>query len=294
MAAGLGGGEDALDHIDGNGEADAHAAAGARIDRRIDAHEPAPGVDQRAAGIAGVDGGVGLNEEPVVVDADVGARQRRDDALRHALADAEGIAERDDEIADLYRVGIAERDGRKRGVALDLEHRQIGAGIVEHDGRRIFALVGERDLHVGHAGDDVVVGDDEAAGIDDDAGAQRLGDALTLPVVGLAEEMAEERIVEHRVARHGLDARGVDVDDRGPDLRHDRREGQMHLGGARRHDAIFGPRPDGGEQHNGQAQAQQASLRGFASYRPPKAARQRAPRRFNVGGLLRLAADAPM
>ena len=105
-----------FDHIDGNGEADAHAAAGARIDRRIDADQPPPGVDQRAAGIAGIDRRVGLDEEAVVVDADVGARQRRDDALRHALADAERIADGDDEVADLKRVGIAEFDRRKIAV----------------------------------------------------------------------------------------------------------------------------------------------------------------------------------
>ncbi len=73
-----------------------------------------------------------------------------------------GIADGDDEIADLDGVGIAQRNGGKRPVALDLEHRQIGAGIVEHDLGLELALVGERDLHVRHAGDDVVIGDDEA------------------------------------------------------------------------------------------------------------------------------------
>jgi hypothetical protein len=52
-------------------------------------------------------------KKPGVGDADLGARQRGDDALRHRLADAEGIADRQHEIADLQRVGIAEQ-GRGR------------------------------------------------------------------------------------------------------------------------------------------------------------------------------------
>ena len=71
-------------------------------------------IDQRAAGIAGIDRGIGLDEELVVGDADLGARQRRDDAARHRLADAEGIADGEHEIADLEIVGIA-----------DLQRRQI-------------------------------------------------------------------------------------------------------------------------------------------------------------------------
>ena len=65
-------------------------------------------IDQRAAGIAGIDGGVGLDEELIVADADVGARHRRDDAVRHGLADAERIADRQHHVADLQIVGIGE------------------------------------------------------------------------------------------------------------------------------------------------------------------------------------------
>ena len=98
--------------FDGDGEADAVRAAGAREDRGVDADEPAGQIDQRAAGIAGIDGGVGLDEELVVGDADLGARQRRDDAVGDGLADAERIADGEHEVADLERVGIAEVDRR--------------------------------------------------------------------------------------------------------------------------------------------------------------------------------------
>ena len=69
-------------------------------------------IDERAAGIAGIDGGIGLDEELVVGDADLGTRHRRDDAVGHGLADAERIADGEHEVADLQRVGIAEVDRR--------------------------------------------------------------------------------------------------------------------------------------------------------------------------------------
>src|SRR5208283_4664641 len=89
----------ALDHVDRNGEAKPHAAAGPRIDHRIDADEPAVQVDEGAARIARIDRRVRLDEEAVVARADLGAGQRRYDALRHRLADAERVADGDDEVA---------------------------------------------------------------------------------------------------------------------------------------------------------------------------------------------------
>jgi hypothetical protein len=60
-------------------------------------------VDQRAAGIAGIDRRIGLDEELIVGDADLRARQRRDDAMRHGLADAERIADGEHHVADQQR-----------------------------------------------------------------------------------------------------------------------------------------------------------------------------------------------
>ena len=63
--------------------------------------------------------------------------------------------------------------GKRSAAVLDAEHREIGARVLEHDLDLELALVGERDLHLVGAVDDVVVGDDDARGIDDDAGAER-------------------------------------------------------------------------------------------------------------------------
>ena len=100
-AAALRRGDHHLHHVGGNGEADALRAARAREDRGVDADEPPAEIDQRAARIAGIDGGVGLDEELVVGDADLGARHRRDDAVGDGLADREGIADGEHHVADL-------------------------------------------------------------------------------------------------------------------------------------------------------------------------------------------------
>ena len=42
---------------------------------------------------------IGLDEELIVGDADLGARQRRDDAVGYGLPDAEGIADREHDVA---------------------------------------------------------------------------------------------------------------------------------------------------------------------------------------------------
>ena len=120
-------------------------------------------VDQRAAGVARIDGGVGLDEELVVGDADLRAREGRDDALRHRLADAERVADGEDEIADLERLAESPSgEDVEVGDVLELQDGEVGARIAQHDLRLEFAPVGEGDLHLGHVLDDVVVGDDEA------------------------------------------------------------------------------------------------------------------------------------
>src|SRR3954454_18352339 len=69
---------DALDGRCGDRECDAHAAAGRRIDRGIDAHHLALGVEGRATGVALVNGRVDLNEIVVGAIADIAAPGRND------------------------------------------------------------------------------------------------------------------------------------------------------------------------------------------------------------------------
>src|SRR6201987_1738322 len=155
------------------------------------------------AGIARVDGSVGLDEELVVGDADLGARQRRDDAMGHGLPDGEGIADGEHHVADLERVGIGEFERRKTFVLrLDAQHREIRARILEHHLGFEFALVRKRYPDLIRSLDDVVVGDHEALGVDEDTRAKRTLD-LVARSAGRArpsEKAAEDRIVEQGIA----------------------------------------------------------------------------------------------
>jgi len=67
-------------HIDGNREGQTLIAAGAAVNLRVDADHLAVEIEQRPAGVAGIDGGVGLDERHVVIAGQVAA-QRADDAL---------------------------------------------------------------------------------------------------------------------------------------------------------------------------------------------------------------------
>jgi hypothetical protein len=80
----------------------------------------------------------------------------------------------------------------------DAQHREIRTLILEHEVGIKLALVGERDLDLVGILDDVVVGDDETGGIDDDSGTERTLDLLARAAGAAAEETAEDRIVKQR------------------------------------------------------------------------------------------------
>ncbi len=242
-------------HVRRDRKADALRTAGAREDRGVDADQAAGKIDQRAAGIAGIDRGVGLDEELVVGDPDLGAGHRRHDAVGDGLADAERIADGEHHVADLQRVGIAEIGrGEALAAVLDAQHGEIGARILEDEIGVEFALVGESDLDLVRILDDVIVGDDEAGGVDDDAGAQRALDLLARAAGAAAKEAAEDRIVEQR---HPVfdDPGGVDVDHRRRDALDHRRKAQPDLAGRLRHADVLGRRAR--DEHRQQRKGQQ-------------------------------------
>ena len=132
-------------------------------------------IDQRPARIAGIDGGVGLDEELIVRDADLRPGKRRDDAARHRLPDAEGIADGKDEIADFETVRVGELDdGELSALGIEAQHGKVDVLVLEHDLGRKLAPVrqGHGDLLFTASLDHVVVGNDEAAGIDQNARAE--------------------------------------------------------------------------------------------------------------------------
>ena len=80
---------DVFRHVDRDGEGEAVKGAAAAVNLRVDGDDFAFAVKERAAGVAGVDGGVGLDEGDVVAAWQV-ARDGADDALGRGVAKAEG------------------------------------------------------------------------------------------------------------------------------------------------------------------------------------------------------------
>ena len=153
-----------------DGEADPLRAG---PDRDVDADHLAIDVEQRAAGVARVDAGVGLDQ--VVVPLRAAhlhvAVEGRHDAAGHGVLVAIGIAKGEHRLPD-HQVGRrADRDHGERLVVLDLDHREIGSRVVGDERGRCRLAGGERYLDASNALDHVVVRDDVATGVDDDTGA---------------------------------------------------------------------------------------------------------------------------
>ena len=171
--------------------------------------------------------------------------------MRHGLANAERVADRQHHVADLQIVGIGEFERRKFFLgALDAQYREIAALILEHDIGVELPLVGERDFHLVGIFYDMKIGDDKTRRIDDNAGTERALDLLARHAA--AEELAEERIC-HKWIIICDDVLGIDVDDRRRHAFHDRREGQLKLRRRARHLALLGARAqdEPGKQKDG-------------------------------------------
>ncbi len=138
-----------LGDVDGNGEADAGVAAAGRGDHGVDADHLAVRVEQGAAGVAGINGSVGLDGL-----VDVGSvrllhlADGADDAAGHgSVEDAEGIADGEHLLADLEAGAAAQGYGLQvRG--LDLNDRKIVRFVGADDGGRIVLLVFEDDFQL--------------------------------------------------------------------------------------------------------------------------------------------------
>ena len=119
-------------------------------DRGVDPDDLAVGVHERTTRVARVDGGVGLQHaverrgRSSVATVPVRAG---DDALGDAqpALERERVADRDDLVADLQRVGVAELD-RRQARRVDLQHREVGRRVVPEERRGLRRPVGERDL----------------------------------------------------------------------------------------------------------------------------------------------------
>src|SRR5690606_9456716 len=163
--------------VDGNGEAETDVAARRGDDRGVDAEQPALRVDERTAGVALIDGGVGLDKVFVAArvgeNAEIVATRGRDDAHGHGLADAERVAHRKHDVADPDAIAVA--DGDKWELArVHLDDGNVGLGVgADHFGLQ-FATVGQGNVDTVGSLDDVIIGEDVAVAGDDHTGSEAL------------------------------------------------------------------------------------------------------------------------
>src|SRR5581483_3981030 len=127
----------------------------------------------RAAGVARVDAGVGLDQAlvgHVLVQADV-ALQGADDADADGVLVAVGVADGDDGLADHQVGGGAQRHHGQGPADVDLEQGQVHFGVARDDLGVGGGAVAQPDAQQADVLDDVLVGDDVPARVDEDAGA---------------------------------------------------------------------------------------------------------------------------
>src|SRR5947209_12427621 len=168
--------------------------------RLVDADDAAVVVDQRAAGVAGVDRSRGLQETleeprlPAVAADRLVAVEARDDTDRDRLLQRERLADRDRPLAGLQLRAVGELDrGRQLRVVVDLHEREIRAGVGGEQPPRDAVAVREDDRDPADAArNDVGVGHDQAVARVDEARARGPFDhALALVGRGAAEHLAE-------------------------------------------------------------------------------------------------------
>ena len=208
--------------VDRNGKAHARAGARVALDERVDTHKLAVIVNERAAGVARVDGGIGLDH--VGIDGVTvgrahgrGAIERRDDTRGDRLLVAERRADRHDPLAHVELGGITDLNRRELGgvCVLELDDGQVARSVVAHE----LGLVGGAVIHGHHvlviAIDHVVVGEDVALGIEhharaDAARAVRLvGRLRKRAILATARSGGNGNHGGQRLGRNGLGQRGV-------------------------------------------------------------------------------------
>jgi hypothetical protein len=90
--------------VDRDGKAHAGIVAADGEEGGVDADEIAAQAHQRTAGIAGIDGGIGLDEILIGPDPHIGPVQAADDPCAHGLADLQWIADGEHEVPDRRRL----------------------------------------------------------------------------------------------------------------------------------------------------------------------------------------------
>jgi len=115
-------------HIDGDGKADTHIAATATDDKGVNADYLSIKIEQRPAGIAGIYGGIGLDEIFISGEAEPASALSTYDAGSNGMAQVEGVADGKDPFANLEGVGVGQfKVGQV--IAIDFYYSNIRFGV---------------------------------------------------------------------------------------------------------------------------------------------------------------------
>ena len=150
--------------------------------------------EQRAARVAGVDRGVGLDDvgdRRAVRRLDVAA-DGGDDAAREGLREAERAADRVDVSPTSTPLVASVQRLQLLAAGVDLQDGEVLVGVAAEDLRGALVVPSVAELHgdLLRAVDDVAVGDDQAVGGDDEAGAGRLALATSTAWISATDAFA--------------------------------------------------------------------------------------------------------
>src|SRR5271166_2816275 len=194
-------------HVDRHGKTDPDIAPTGCKNRSIDTDEPTLKINQRAARVARIYRGVGLNEIFIAFDAKPLATECTDDSRGDRLTEAEGIANCQDKIPDLQTAGIADRD-RSQIFGRYPQQCNVGRWIAADQLSCKAPVVLCRDLNSRCVVNDMAVGQDVSMfSVDDDAGSDCFGFSLDR-LVAQVKELSKKRILRQRVNFTHLPAHG--------------------------------------------------------------------------------------
>src|SRR6266852_4548474 len=166
---------DAFCGVNGDGKADAGSRSAGRIDGGVDADHFTVRIDERPAGVAAIDGGIGLNgfvDEGGLAGLH-GAAQSADDAGSERGLEPERIADGENFLAHLQSGRIAEGESDEFfPFLIDLDQGDVVTLVGTDKFRHVLGLVTEHDFDGLRFLYDVKIGEDVAAGIDDKSGAR--------------------------------------------------------------------------------------------------------------------------
>ncbi len=215
------------DRFRGNGEAQSLGGNALRREShfgRADSDEAAGEIDERAAAVARIDGGVGLQQILVIdfVDGDVAFGPAQDSPADRAAVSGR-VTDHEHRLAQEVRGDVVEIDKREIRFGVDFDEGEVLLLVA----RDVVGVVGlpvvhrHLDLQIGRALHDVLVGHDITRGIDDESRAKALKGLPDFagPAAIIAEELRRE--IFKRIAHPAPDdPLRIDVDDSGQNLGH--------------------------------------------------------------------------